>query len=47
MLERELVDPGRALAYFDEIEPQLFRYPARDPAAFRRRVGDGLRPETG
>ena len=47
MLERELVDPGRALTYFYEIEPQLFRYPAIDPAAFRRRVEDVLRPDAG
>jgi hypothetical protein len=38
MVERGLVDPGRALAYFEEIERELFRFPAVDPRAFRRRV---------
>jgi len=38
MVERALVDPARALSYFDEIEPELFRFPAIDPRAFRRRV---------
>ena len=38
MVERGLVDPARALGYFEEIEPELFRFPAVDPSAFRRRV---------
>jgi hypothetical protein len=38
MVERELVDPARALRYFEEIEPELYRYPAVDPRAFRRSV---------
>lgn len=38
MLERGLVEPERALAYFAEIEPQLYRFPAIDPPSFRRRV---------
>lgn len=33
-----LVEPARALAYLDEIEPELYRFPAVDPRAFRRRV---------
>jgi len=33
-----LVQPARLLAYFDEIEPSLYRFPAIDPAAFRARV---------
>lgn len=36
MVDRGLVDPHRALQYFDEIEPHLFRFPAIDPSAFRR-----------
>ena len=38
MLEQELIDAARVLAYFDEIEPELYRFPAVDPPAFRRRV---------
>lgn len=37
-----LVEPRRALAYFDEIEPLLHRYPAVDPRAFRRRVEEAF-----
>jgi hypothetical protein len=36
MLAGGLVEPGRALGYLDEIEPLLYRFPAIDPAAFRR-----------
>jgi hypothetical protein len=42
MVERGLVEPGRLRAAFDEIEPQLYRFPAIDPADFRRRVEDFL-----
>jgi hypothetical protein len=38
MMDRKLVDPSHALAYFEEIETQLYRYPALDPATFRHRV---------
>lgn len=43
MLRRGLVDPQRLLAYYGEIEPQLYRYPAVDPASFRRGVEDLIR----
>ena len=43
LLARGLVDPARALAYFEEIEPELYRFPAVDDAAFRRRVEEALR----
>ena len=43
LAERGLVDPERALAYFEEIEPELYRFPAIDPAAFRRRVEEAFR----
>ena len=33
-----LVQAARLFAYFDEIEPSLYRFPAIDPAAFRARV---------
>lgn len=38
MVSRGLVVPGRALEYFGRIEPDLYRYPAVDPPAFRRAV---------
>jgi hypothetical protein len=38
MLDREFVDPSLALRYFEEVEPELFRYPAVDPRAFGRKV---------
>jgi hypothetical protein len=38
MLERGLIEPGRAVDLYGAIEPQLYRYPAIDPAAFRARV---------
>jgi hypothetical protein len=41
-VERGLVDPTRALAYLDEIEDELYRYPAVDPASFRSRAEAAL-----
>jgi hypothetical protein len=38
LLERELVAPGTLLEMYEEIESQLHRFPAIDPASFRRRV---------
>lgn len=38
MLELGLVESTRALELFAEIEPELRRFPAVDPRAFRRRV---------
>ena len=38
MLERELIDPRALAKYYDEIEPELFRFPAIDPPSFRRTV---------
>ena len=35
---RGLVEPGRLLETFDEIEPELYRFPAIDPARFRASV---------
>jgi hypothetical protein len=42
MLERGLVEAERLRSAFDEIEPQLYRFPAIDPPDFRRRVEDFL-----
>jgi hypothetical protein len=30
-----LVDPARLQEYYEQIEPELFRYPAVDPPTFR------------
>jgi hypothetical protein len=42
LIERKLVDPGRALSYFEDIEPELYRFPALDPRGFRQRVEEVL-----
>lgn len=44
MLGRKLIEPARALEYFAAVEPQLYRYPAVDPPAFRRAVESAFRP---
>jgi hypothetical protein len=38
LLKRGLVDRGQLATYFDAIAPQLYKYPALDPASFRARV---------
>ena len=38
MLDRGLIDRAELRRRFEEIEPRLHRYPAIDPAAFRRAV---------
>jgi uncharacterized nucleotidyltransferase DUF6036 len=43
MLKRGLVEPERAFDFFKGIEPDLYRYPAIDPASFRKAVGRALR----
>jgi hypothetical protein len=42
MLSTGLVEPGRLRELFEAIEPRLHRYPAIDPAAFRRAVERAL-----
>jgi hypothetical protein len=44
MIARGLVDPARARLLFDRIEPELYRFPAIDPASFRARVERELTP---
>ena len=39
-IERGLVERGALRRYFEEIEPQLYRFPAIDPSDFKRRVED-------
>ena len=38
MLDRDLIDREELRRRFEQIEPQLYRYPAIAPAAFRRAV---------
>jgi hypothetical protein len=38
LVARGLVDPARARTYFEEIEPELYRFPALDPRSLRDRV---------
>ena len=38
MLDAGLIEPAKALSLFEAIEPELYRYPAIDPKAFRARV---------
>jgi hypothetical protein len=38
MLERQLVEPTRLLDLFNQIEDQLYRYPALSPRSFRQAV---------
>ena len=42
---RGLVDRQKLLAYFEAVEPRLYRYPAIDPGALRRAVIDAVQPE--
>lgn len=45
MLQRGLVERERLLACFQQIEPELYRYPALDPATFRRSLEEILNKE--
>lgn len=42
MLRRGLVERKALLAYFEEIAPRLYRYPALDPAGFRQALEAAL-----
>ena len=42
MIERGLVEPARLLELYEAIEPELYRYPAIDPPAFRQKVDAAL-----
>jgi uncharacterized nucleotidyltransferase DUF6036 len=39
MIERDLVEPARLRQLYEAIEPELYRFPALDPVAFRRKLG--------
>ena len=45
MLARGLVSTARLWAAFREVEPRLYRFPAINPAAFRRAVAAATGPE--
>jgi hypothetical protein len=38
MLSRGLIQPAELRRLFDSIEPELYRFPAVDPAGLKRRV---------
>ena len=42
MIERGLVEPVRLRELYEQIEPELYRYPAIDPPVFRRKVEAAL-----
>jgi hypothetical protein len=42
MLRSGLVEPARLRELYEAIEPALYKYPAIDPAAFRRKVSATL-----
>lgn len=43
MLDRGFVEPDRLRELYEAIEPELYRYPAIDPAAFRRKLSATLK----
>jgi hypothetical protein len=45
MIERGLVTPSALWDQFKKIEPQLYRFPAISPAAFRRALVGAIGPE--
>ena len=45
LLARSLVDPQKLRELFEAVAPRLYRYPAIDPASFRRRLDEALRPK--
>ena len=45
MRQSGLIEPARLRRYFDEIEPELFRFPAIDPPSFRRAVASMFPPQ--
>jgi len=42
MLDDGLVDPQRLRGLFEDIEPQLYRFPAIDPPSFRRALEEAI-----
>lgn len=44
MLRRELIDPQKAIGYFEEVEELIYKFPALDRSTFRRAVVEAFRP---
>jgi hypothetical protein len=44
MMERGLISADRLVTYFEQIEPDLYRFPAIDPPSFRRAVEEAAKP---
>ena len=44
MMRRGMVETARLTELYEAIEPQLYRYPAIDAAAFRRKLHDAIGP---
>ena len=42
MIASGLVEPARLRELYETVEPELYRYPAIDPSAFRRKVEAAL-----
>lgn len=42
MISRGLVEPVKLREYFARVEPELYRFPAIDPASFRRALDESL-----
>lgn len=45
MIRSGAVDRGKLLFHFEQIEPLLYRYPALDPASFRKAVEQVCKPD--
>jgi hypothetical protein len=45
LLARGLVEPWKLRELFEAASPRLYRYPAIDPASFRKRLDEVLRPK--
>jgi len=45
MIRRRAIDRNRLMQHFEQIEPLLYRFPAIDPASFRRAVERVCSPE--
>jgi hypothetical protein len=43
MATRGFIEPARLPVFFEQIAPELYRYPAIDPASFRRAVEQAVR----
>jgi hypothetical protein len=46
MISRGLVNPAEALIQFEAIEPELYRFPAIDPASFRKAIEEVFLEDT-